>query len=187
MTDDTDDIMSLLEEAAEVTKPVAADLGQLSVLANRMLDLEAKLLAAEAEMKTISESLRNVSEKEIPAMLDQLKIKSLKLADGRTLGLKETFVGKIPEDKRPAAFQWLEEQGLGTMVKTEVSAEFGMGQFDAAKGLAEELTQKGFVVNAKQSVAPATLGKFVRTRLTEGKEIPADLFNPMVLRRAKIS
>ena len=61
-----------------------------------------------------------------------------------------------------------------------------MGELDKAKALQEQLIEQGFVVNADRSVHPATLGKFVKTMLLAGNEIPKELFQPNVLRRAQL-
>lgn len=183
----TEDIMDLLKEAEEAAKPSMDGLGQLSDLVQRMIALEGEKATLDAKSAEIGKAITELSERDIPAMLDQLKMREFTMTDGKKLAIKQTYVGKIPEDKKTEAFDWLESHGFGTIVKTAVEAEFGMGQLNEAKKLAAELSAAGYVVNADQSVHSSTLGKFVKMMLTEGKDIPQDLFNPMVLRRAKVS
>jgi hypothetical protein len=187
MPEDSSELMSLLAEAEEVSKPDVGNLGVLTDLVQKLIALQAEKSEADARAADLGKQITQIEEKDIPVLLDQLHLRGLDLDDGRSLGIKETYVGKIPEEKKQAAFQWLEEHGFGTLIKTEVQAQFGMGQLDKAKELAERLAADSFVVNVEQAVHPGTLGKFVKGQLTSGKDIPQELFNPMVLRRAKIS
>jgi hypothetical protein len=180
------ELLDLLDDAAEATKPSIDGLGRASALAQRFEALEIEATALLAKAKEVSDQMAVIAERDIPALFDELKIRDLTLDNGRTLSIKNTYIGKIPEERREEAYTWLEDHAMGALVKTKVEAQFGMGELAKAKALQEQLIEQGFVVNADRSVHPATLGKFVKTMLLAGNEIPKELFQPNVLRRAQL-
>jgi hypothetical protein len=181
-----DDISALLSEAAALTKPTLEGLGRASAMASEIEALEAQIAELNAKAKDLSEKLTILSERDMPALMDELNIKEFTLKNGRTVRIKPIYIGKIDADHKEEAYEWLEKNGYGSLVKTAVEARFGMGDIDQAKELAEKLEAAGYVVNVGQSVHSATLGKFVKTMLVEGRELPEALFHPNVLRRAQI-
>lgn len=184
---DTDnELLDLMNEAAEATKPSLDGLGRASALAQTLQKLELQHTALLEEAAELAKQIAKLSEQDIPALFDELKMREVTLSNGRTLSLKNIYVGKIPEDKKDDAYEWLEDHGHGDVVKTKVEAQFGMGELETAKKLAKELEAKGFIVNAGRSVHASTLGKLVKTVYMAGGTLPSELFTPNVLRRAQL-
>lgn len=181
-----EDISALLSEAAALTKPTLEGLGRASAMATEIESLEAQISELNAKAKMLGEKLTVLAERDMPALMDELNIKEFTLKNGRMVKIKPIYIGKIDADHKDEAYAWLEKNGYGNLVKTSVEARFGMGDLDEAKELAEKLEAAGYVINVGQSVHSATLGKFIKTMLVEGKELPEDLFHPNVLRRAQI-
>lgn len=180
------ELEALLAEAAEVTKPSMDGLGRVAEAAQKLRKLEARANALLAEAALIAEQIKLITEKDIPALFDEYHLKEFTTDDGRKLAVKPIYIGKILPEDRAVAYQWLETNGYGGLVKTSVEAQFAMGELDKAKALQNLLIDKGYMVNAEQTVHPQTLGKFVKTLSIAGKDIPS-MFNPNILRRAKFS
>lgn len=181
------ELEDLLAEAAEITKPSLDGLGRISAAAQKFRELERKRETLLNAAKELGDQIAVITEKDIPALFDEYKIREFVMDDGSSLALKPIYVGKITDDTREQAYEWLENNGYGNLVKTTVEARFGMGEFEKARTLADQLEKQGFVVNAGQSVHSSTLGKFIKTMTLADKDIPVELFHPTILRRAVFS
>lgn len=186
MSTPNDELAALLGEAAEVTRPSVEGLGQLSELAGKMLDIEEQMEELAARAAALNEVHKQLAERDIPALFDELKIKSFTLQNGAKLEIGKKYFGKIPDERKGEAVLWLEEHQYGDLVKTALEAKFGMGEFEKALELQARLQKEGYQVTADQSVHSSTLGKFVKDRMEAQQEIPQMLFNPVCLRAAKI-
>ena len=180
------ELKALLAEAAEATRPSMDGLGRVSAVVQSLRDLEARAARLTNQLGLIEEQARVLRETDLPALFDEYSLREFVMDDGCKLAIQQTYVGKITEDDKPKAFSWLETHGYGDLVKTAVEAQFAMGEYEKAKKLQATLLAQGLQVKASQSVHSATLGKFVKTRLQAGKDVPS-LFNPSVLRKAKFS
>ena len=52
----------------------------------------------------------------------------LKLADGSTVDVKPNYSASITIANREKAFNWLRENGLGDIIKNEISVSFGRNE-----------------------------------------------------------
>ena len=95
-------------------------------------DLEDEIANAEESLKKLKEKVRQVSSIEIPAMMDEMQITKLKLKDGESVEIKKIYNATIPKDKQEAAFQWLRNNGLGDVIKNDITVTFGRGDDNKA-------------------------------------------------------
>jgi len=114
-------------------------------------------------------------------------IKTLKLADGSAVEVKPVYGASIPADKKEEAFKWLRDNGLGDLIKNEVTVSFGRNEDNKAQSYAVLAQGQGFEPVQKLKVEPMTLKALVRERLEAGHEMPSDLFNVFAGNRTKIT
>ena len=113
-------------------------------------------------------------------MLSEIGLSPLKLTDGSTVDVKPTYSSNISVSNREKAFQWLLENGLGDIIKHELSVSFGRNEDNKAADYAALAEERGFQPTQKLKVEPMTLKALVRERLEAGKSMPTEIFNVFV-------
>ena len=151
---------------------------------NKLSDQVLKLQGLENEIKQDEEALKNkkksaamLSEEIIPTMMTEMSLSSIKLADGSAVEVKPVYGASIPVSKREEAFKWLRDNGLGDLIKNEVTVSFGRNEDNKAATYAVLAQGQGYQPVQKIKVEPMTLKALVRERIESGREIPSDLFN----------
>lgn len=162
-------------------------LDQMAALARAMMDADASVEQAEASLKEVKERARILREETIPSAMQELGLEELKLDTGQKLSVKQDVYASIPSAQKDAAFQWLEDNGFGGLIKVEVAADFRKGEADQAAELFKELQQRGLQVGLDQSVHAQTLKAFLREQLAAGTNVPLDLFGARPVWTAKLS
>jgi hypothetical protein len=120
-------------------------------------------------------------------MMQELNISTLKLADGSAVEVKPVYGASISAEKKEEAFEWLRSNGLGDLIKNEVTVSFGRNEDNKAIAYATLAQGQGFQPSQKLKVEPMTLKALVRERLESGKEMPTELFNVFAGNRTKIT
>ena len=72
------------------------------------------------------------------------------------------------------------ENGLGDIIKNEISVSFGRNEDNKAADYAALAEERGFQPTQKLKVEPMTLKALVRERLEAGKSMPTEIFNVFV-------
>ena len=157
-------------------------------------DQVLKLRGLEDEFKTDEELLKNkqkeinrISQDVIPTLLSEMGLSSLKLADGSAVDVKPFYGASISVKNREAAYKWLRDNGLGDIIKNDVTVSFGMNEDNKAVDYANLAKGQGFQPTQKLKVEPMTLKALVRERIEAGKEMPMDIFNVFVGNRTKLT
>ena len=127
-----------------------------------------------------------LSEEIIPTMMTEMSLSSLKLADGSSVEVKPVYGASIPVSRKEEAFKWLRDNGLGDLIKNEVTVSFGRNEDNKAVQYAVLAQGQGFQPVQKLKVEPMTLKALVRERIESGREIPSDLFNVYAGNRTSI-
>jgi hypothetical protein len=120
-------------------------------------------------------------------MMQEMNISTLKLADGSAVEVKPIYGASITADKKEEAFNWLRNNGLGDLIKNEVTVSFGRNEDNKAVEYAVLAQGKGYQPVQKLKVEPMTLKALVRERIESGKDMPTDLFNVFAGSRTKIT
>jgi hypothetical protein len=159
-----------------------------------LADEVKKLRAMEDLIKTMEEALKNkkkdlerVSGEIIPTLLSEMGLSSLKLADGSAVDVKPYYSATISIANREKAYNWLRLNGLGDIIKNEISVSFGRNEDTKAAEYADLAKGHGYQPTQKLKVEPMTLKALVRERVEAGKEMPTDIFNVFVGNRTKIT
>ena len=142
------------------------------------LDQEVEVL--EKSLKQKKKSFEHLSGEVIPTMMAEMGLSQLKLMDGSSVDVKPNYSANITIANRDAAFNWLRNNGLGDIIKNEISVSFGRNEDNKAADYAALASERGYQPTQKLKVEPMTLKALVRERIEAGKELPTELFNVFV-------
>jgi len=153
----------------------------------KLRTMEDQVKLQEEALKISKKELEVVSAEIIPTMLSEMGLSSLKLADGSSVDVKPFYSATITVQNRDKAFNWLRINGLGDIIKNEISVSFGRSEDNKAAEYANLAKGQGYQPTQKLKVEPMTLKALVRERIEAGKEMPTDIFNVFVGNRTKIT
>jgi len=163
------------------------DAKSLSDQVVKLKNLEDDLVEKEKELKELKRHIELVSGEVIPTMMQEMNISTLKLADGSSVEVKPVYGASITVANKEAAYTWLRENGLGDLIKNEITVSFGRNEDNKAQQYAVLAKGQGFEPVQKLKVEPMTLKALVRERLESGQEMPSDLFNVFAGNRTKVT
>ena len=72
----------------------------------------------------LKEQAKQLSQFDIPAMMEEMHITKLKLKDGESVEIKKIYGASIPQENQEAAFTWLRDHDLGDIIKKWISKNF---------------------------------------------------------------
>jgi len=153
----------------------------------KLRDLEDHIKVVEENLKQLKKQADTLSGEVIPTMMTEMNISTMKLADGSAIEVKPVYGASIPMDKKEEAFNWLRENGLGDLIKNEVTVSFGRNEDNKAADYAVLAQGQGYQPTQKLKVEPMTLKALVRERVEKGLDMPSDLFNVFAGNRTKIT
>ena len=153
----------------------------------KLRDLEDQIKITEDSLKELKKQADTLSGEVIPTMMTEMNISTMKLADGSAIEVKPVYGASIPADKKEEAFNWLRENGLGDLIKNEVTVSFGRNEDNKAADYAVLAQGQGYQPTQKLKVEPMTLKALVRERVEKGLDMPSDLFNVFAGNRTKIT
>ncbi len=174
-----------LDQAESITQ--ANDAKSLSDQVIKLRNLEDKIALAEINLKKLQEESDILSGDVIPTMMQEMNIKSIKLEDGSAVEVKPIYGASISAERKEEAFNWLRTNGLGDLIKNEVTVSFGRNEDNKAIAYANLAAENGYQPSQKLKVEPMTLKALVRERIEAGKDMPSDLFNVFAGNRTKIT
>lgn len=166
------DLEADAREMDESNKETA--LARVSRLALKQMELEDAVAAAELRLKEAQKDLDHVRLNELPSVMKELRIDSITLDDGSSLTRHHGVRANIPKAKAEDAFAWLRANDGGPLIKTNVLCQFGMGEEERARKLAELLSENRYRFAAKEDVHWASLTSFVKERLEGETPLPQE-------------
>ena len=131
---------------------------------------------AEENLKLLKKNRDHISGEVIPTMMSEMGFAELKLNDGSFLKVSTSYKSHISEANKEAAYNWLRNNGLGDIIKNEISVSFGRNEDNKAADYANLAKGQGFQPTQKMKVEPMTLKALVRERIEAGKEMPTEIF-----------
>ena len=142
----------------------------------RLEGMQQQLEIQEDAIKEKKKQIQHISGEVIPTMMSEMGLSELKLQDGSHLKVATSYRATISEANKEAAFNWLRNNGLGDIIKNEISVSFGRNEDNKAANYAELAKGQGFQPTQKMKVEPMTLKALVRERIEAGKEMPTEIF-----------
>lgn len=163
----------------------------------KLKDLEDEILNAEESLNKLKEQARILSQVEIPAMMQDMHITKLKLKDGESVEIKPYYYASLAQgvnesdsdyvQRKEQAFAWLRNNGLGDVIKNDITVTFGRGEDNKAAQYAVLARGQGFEPVQKVGVHSQTLKAVVRERIESGQDMPSDLFKTFAGNQTKIT
>jgi hypothetical protein len=173
-------------------------LNQLRDLVAETRDLEQRKAQLEEELKDINKQLTGdggLYFKKLPDLMSEVGITVITLdADGNMPAVEARagpfYAANIaagwPPEKRRAAFEWLDGNGHGDLIKTEVTVLFRREERDEAVAFLELAKQYG-TPEIKEAVAWNTLTSWLKEQVEEHHYIPPlDIIGGTVARSVKL-
>jgi hypothetical protein len=155
-------------------------------LARKIRDEEEYIASLESDLKSAKKGLQKLTDEDLPTMLQEIGLSSMKLDDGSEVVVKQTYGASILVDNRPAAFEWLREKGYDDIIKNTVACQFGRGEDDKASSFKAIAEKEGYYAEQKTEIHPQTLRAFVKERVENGDDFPMELFGAYIGQRAVI-
>jgi len=162
------------------------DINSLANQVKKLKALEDEIQGDEELLKKKKKNLEQISGEIIPTMLSEMGLSSLKLADGSSVDVKQNYSASISIANREKAYSWLRQNGLGDIIKNEITVSFGRGEDNKAADYANLALGQGYQPTQKLKVEPMTLKALVRERIEAGNDLPTDIFNVFVGSRTTI-
>ena len=156
------------------------DVDKLAHKIKEMQAIQKDIEQNEEYLKQRKKDLEQVSGEAIPTMLSEMGLSYLKLADGSSVEVKTNYSANITQANKEKAFNWLRENGLGDIIKNELTVSFGRNEDNKAAEYAELAKGQGYQPTQKLKVEPMTLKALVRERIEAGKPLPTEIFNVFI-------
>ena len=174
---------NLTEQMEQDQTEVIKSTTNIKTLSDQVLKLRAmedQLKIMEEALKTRKKEIDRISGEIIPTMLSEMGLSQLKLADGSSVDVRPFYSATISAQNKDRAYNWLRTNGLGDIIKNEISVSFGRNEDNKAATYADLAKSNGFQPTQKLKVEPMTLKALVRERIEAGKEMPTEIFNIFV-------
>jgi hypothetical protein len=134
--------------------------GNIQSLADQVERLEgvsSEIEDTESRIKLLKKKRDHISGEVIPTMMSEMGLAELKLHDGSHLKVSTSYRATITEANKESAFNWLRNNGLGDIIKNEISVSFGRNEDNKAADYADLAKGQGFQPTQKMKVEPMTL------------------------------
>ena len=159
---------------------------KLSEEIEKLKSIQNKISTLKAQIKDLEDDEKYFVFDVIPKLMYDMNLSTLKLKDGSEVSVGKKFHAAAYADKKAEAIQWLRSNGLGDIVKNEITVNFGQNEDDKAMAYATLARERGFEPSQKETVHHASLSVVMREWKEKGNEIPADLFSVLDADQAKI-
>ena len=179
------------QDQSDTLQEGGGDLAELNKKVKKLEACESRLEKLMEEVDTLKSKIKKISYEEIPDLLAEKGLASLKLSDGTVVEVKKVINAYLPKadrdpEGREKAFQWLRDNGHGDIIKNDITVSFGRGEDNKAVEYASLAQQKGYLPTQKVDVHNRVLVAAFRERLEKGQEVPPELFNLFVGNQTKI-
>ena len=173
--------MSKMSEAlANVARPIQPredKLEALRLVVRAHRDLMDRIAALEEELKAARKSKWDMESRTLPDMFGEAGVDHVGIpAEGNMPSydavLSPYYHANIPPDQKEEAFEWLEREGHGDIIKTTVRVELGRGEREKAKTLENWLQRVGIEYSRDLGVPWNTLTAWLKEQIEKGNHIP---------------
>ena len=168
-------LIDLRKDAPDQSQTI--DPSKLSEEVEKLQTIQKEINDLENRLKDKKEDEKYFSCVVIPKLMEDMNLSSLKLKDGSELTVKQIYSASIKADKKVEAVHWLRENGLGDIVKNNITVSFGQGEDNKAVDYASLARSNGYEPIQEEKVHPSTLKVVMKEWKDKGREVPEELFN----------
>lgn len=192
--------------AVDVTHDIQKGTGDVQKViaeARKMMKLQLEIEQLESELAAKKAEHFLMATDAMPKIMNNEGVDDLGLANGYRLLLDSVFRANLPAEgtiekaegeeqealqlRRDEGLEWLNDNGGGDIIKTQVKIDLGKGQEEFKAALLKEVkrlqasrafakTAKGIIIKEKEEVHPATLAKYLREKVEAGADVPLETF-----------
>jgi hypothetical protein len=169
---------------------------QIEELANKICLKINEINVMEEHLKAAKEN-KDLWLKELAEILDNSGYaigSKIFLKNGREMKLKEFFSASLPsktsieqckdperkidlEEKKGRGLKWLDDNGMGDVIKNNIVAILPRGGNDLAKEISDYLSDKQVPFAREESVHAMTLVATLKEAMRNGKNVPLEVFS----------
>lgn len=168
----------LLSDAEQVDPAkMARFVGMIPTLVEAQAALDEAAVAYEAAKARYAQ----LTQKDIPEAMRDARVRSWTIEGGQVLQLLDVISGSLPKDEtaRAQAFEWLEKNGHGGIVKHALSLELQKGMDNVAKDVAAYVkATHGIDMEDRTDVHYQTLQAWLRELTEDQKTDPGTVVPP---------
>lgn len=180
------------EIAADANK-VTGNLANVNLLAQRMKTIEQEIVTLEESLKKKKAALYNIETNELPTEMDACGLKKFTLTDGNSIEVDSIISATLPskrqiakadEEDQPmmefrlaSGLKFLRENGAESLIKNVLEFELDKGKDNVVPQLIQMADDLGIPHNREEQINHATLNKFIKERIRDGKPVPMDTFS----------
>ena len=150
---------------------------KLSTEVEKLRSIQNEILSHEDKIKDLKQDEKHFSCVVIPKLMEDMNLQSLKLKDGSELTVKQIYSATLKADKKAEGIHWLRDNGLGDIVKNNITVTFGQGEDNKAVEYAGLARERGYEPTQDEKVHHASLTVVMKDFKEKGNEIPTDLFS----------
>jgi len=186
-----DDVLKQAMADAESAAPSQEKLASVEQLIAEQLRLEDLLERLEEKRKETQALYDGIRDRQLPDAMLEAGVSEFKTTAGMKVKIEKLYLASVTKDKAPAFYDWLDGQGHGGIIESNILIPFGKGGREQAKSVLDEIAD---MLQDNPSVEPqlaesihwATLRAFAREQIEEGNDLPPELSVHQV-DRAKIT
>jgi len=168
-------IIDMRKDAPDQSQTI--DPEKLSTEVEKLQSIQSQIKNLEDQIKDLKEDEKYFSCVVIPKLMEDMNLSSLKLKDGSELSVKKIFSATLKADKKAEGIHWLRDNGLGDIVKNNITVSFGQGEDNKAVDYASLARSNGYEPILEEKVHPSTLKVVMKEWKDKGHEVPEELFN----------
>jgi hypothetical protein len=168
-------LIDMRKDAPDQAKTIDPD--ALSTEVEKLQGIQKQIKDLEDRVKDLKEDEKYFSCNIIPKLMEDMNLASLKLKDGSELTVKKIFSATLKADKKAEGIHWLRDNGLGDIVKNNITVTFGQGEDNKAVEYAGLARERGYEPTQDEKVHHASLTVVMKDYKEKGNEIPSDLFS----------
>lgn len=181
------EILDQLEDDLQSFSSSDKDQKSLSEAVKKLIAYEQALTLKEEEINSLKKQRDQLSTEIIPGIMDELGLSKLKLDNGLSISIQSDVQATISAANKEEAYNWLRDNGLGSIIKNQVAVQFDKTQDAEAIALKEKLLMEGFGVSHTETIHAGTLKSTCREAVEKGINIPEDLFGLYIGKKTKVS
>ena len=168
-------LIDMRKDAPDQANTVDPD--KLSTEVEKLRSIQNEILSHEDKIKDLKQDEKHFSCVVIPKLMEDMNLQSLKLKDGSELTVKQIYSATLKADKKAEGIHWLRDNGLGDIVKNNITVTFGQGEDNKAVEYAGLARERGYEPTQDEKVHHASLTVVMKDFKEKGNEIPTDLFS----------
>jgi hypothetical protein len=172
----SEDVSALLLEDAD--RPLAEDkLERLRAYGGILVQQKLRIAELEEQLKEQKQKFNKLVHEEVPSLFMEVGVDRVGIPElGYDVVMKDYYHANIaadwPDDRREAAFTWLEREGHGDIIRLIVSVQFGREEYNKAMLCYDLLKKSGLQPTLQKSVPWNTLTAWLREQVERYARLP---------------